>query len=96
MSATALSTLLVLGWFVLPQLAGLRYGWRGVAVATAAYGVVVPALSLALAGQIYLAGSLSLLPLMLLFVVGLNVALFALLKTVADLFRRPRTTDRPS
>ena len=95
MTSTFLSTLLVLGWFVLPQLVGLRFGWRGVVVATLVYAVVVPMVALMWAGELYLAGSLPLLPLMALFVMGLNVALFALLVTIADLFRaKPKDAPR--
>ena len=95
MTPTALSTALVIGWFVLPQLAGLRWGWRGVAIATAVYAVLVPAIALLVAGKLYLAGSLTLLPLMALFVVGLNIAFFALLKTIAELFTRNRSDTAP-
>lgn len=95
MTSTTLSTALVIGWFLVPQLAGLRFGWRGVALATVAYAVVVPALSLVLSEQLYLAGSLALLPLMALFMLGLNVALFGLLKTIAELFTRKPTDTAP-
>ncbi len=89
MTDPTLSTALVLAWFALPQLAGIRFGWRGVVIATLIYAVAIPlgAIVLAPGNGLYLAGSPTLLPLMALFVVGLNVAIFALLKTIADLFR---------
>lgn len=96
MTDGTLSTALVLGWFVVPHFAGLPFGWRGVAIATALYAIVVPAISLIVAGQIFLAGSLTLLPLMALFIVGLNVAIFALLKTVAELFGKTPEPEDPA
>ncbi len=89
MTDSTLSTALVVAWFALPQLVGIRFGWRGVVIATLVYAVAIPlgAIVLAPRSGLYLAGSPTLLPLMALFVVGLNVAIFALLKTIADLFR---------